>query len=165
MNERWAWAIRYVVVIVVALVLAAALGEMSLFQSTKFGKTGLNAARLVQFLGYGGGLLVFWLLARRAAALIPGQDHWNVVKSITVPIATLVVLACAHAVILLVLGPLMNKSWHQAYDWAFIAAIILSAVWLVAALLTGSSSLAAMFRNLGSPASRQGKGKEPAADR
>lgn len=146
MNEGWIWLLRYVTVIVLALVLAAALGEMDLFKSTRFGKTGLNASRVVQFLGFGGALLVFWLLARRAAALISDQDQrWKLLKSILVPLATLIVVACAHSVTLLILGPLMNKSWVPAYNWTFIALIILSAAWLVAALFTGSSSLAPLF--------------------
>src|SRR5712692_212736 len=146
MNERWSWVVRYVVVIVLAIILGAALGEMELFKTTSFGKTGLNAARLVQFLGYGGALLVLWLLAQRAALLIDGKnDRWNLVKNMLVPLATLIVIACGQAVMLLVLGPFMSKTWHQAYNWVFIAAIILSAAWLVAALFTGSASLTFLF--------------------
>jgi len=146
MKERWVWLLRYAVVIILALVLAAALGEMELFKTTKFGKTGLNAARLVQFLGYGGALTVLWLMARRAAALLPaGDERWNVLKSILVPLATLIVVASGQVVLLLVLGPLMNKAWQQAYNWVAIAAIIAAAMWLVAALFTGSASLAPLF--------------------
>jgi hypothetical protein len=145
MAERWGWLVRYVVVIVLAVVLALALGEMELFKSTRFGRSGLNAARLVQFLGFGGALVVFWLLARRAAALIPADERWNIVKTILVPLATLVVIAAGQAVLLLLLGPPMSKGWHEAYNWTFIAAIILSAGWLVFSLFTGSSSLAPLF--------------------
>lgn len=156
MNERWSWSLRYAVVIVLALVLAAALGEMDLFKTTRFGKTGLNASRVVQFLGYGGALLVFWLMAQRAEALIPGQDErWRLFKSILLPVATLIVVACAHSVVLLILGPLMSKAWVPAYNWAFIAGIILSAVWLVAALFTGSSSLAPLFGGPGKDSSQR----------
>lgn len=157
MNERWMWLVRYAVVIVLALILGAALGEMDLFKTTRFGKTGLNASRIVQFFGYGGALLVFWLLARRAAGLISDQDQrWKLVKSILVPLATLIVVACAHSVLLLILGPLMSKAWLPAYNWTFIALIILSAAWLVAALFTGSSSLAPLFGAAGR-AHRQGR--------
>jgi hypothetical protein len=146
MNERWSWIVRYVVVIAVALVLAAALGEMELFKTTRFGKTGLNAARLVQFLGYGGALLVLWLLAARAATLIPDQDRrWNLLKNILLPLATLIVVASGQAVMLRLLGPLMNRTWQEIYSWVSISAIILSAAWLIAALFTGSSSLAPLF--------------------
>ena len=146
MTERWVWLLRYVVVIVLALVLAAALGEMELFEATKLGKTGLNAARLVQFLSYGGALAVLWFMAQRTAALLPSGDQcWNVLKSILLPLATLIVVASGQAVLLLVLGPLMSKVWQQAYNWVAIGAIIAAAVWLVAALFTGSASLAPLF--------------------
>ena len=146
MNERWSWVVRYLVVIVAALILAAAFGEMALFKTTKFGKTGLTAARLVQFLGYGGALLVLWMLAQRAAELLPGNDpKWNVLKSTLVPLTTLVVVSAGQAVMLLLLGPVMNKTWHQIYNWVSVTAIILSAAWLLGAVLTGSASLAPLF--------------------
>ena len=146
MKERWMWLVRYVVVIILALILAAALGEMELFKTTRFGKTGLNAARLVQFLSYGGALVVLWLMARRAAALLPsGDERWSVLKSILVPLATLIVVASGQAVLLLVLGPPMNKAWQQAYNWVAIVAIIAAAMWLVVALFTGSASLTELF--------------------
>ena len=157
MNERWIWLLRYAVVIVLALILAAALGEMELFKTTRFGKTGLNASRVAQFLGYGGALLVFWLLAQRAATLLSAEDaRWKLVKSILVPLATLIVVACAHSVILLILGPVMSKAGLPAYNWTFIAGIILSAAWLVGALFTGSASLAPLFGGE-SKASRQAR--------
>ena len=146
MKERWIWLLRYAVVIVLALVLASALGEMELFKTTRFGKSGLNAARLVQFLGFGGALAVLWLMARRAATLLPGNDErWSVLKSILLPLATLIVIASGQAVLLYVLGPLMNKAWQHTYNWLAIAAIILSAAWMLAALFTGSASLAPLF--------------------
>jgi hypothetical protein len=145
MSDRWMWLIRYGVVLVLAVILGATLGEMGLFKTTKLTK-GLNAGHVVQFLGYGGALFVFWLLARRIESLLDGKDpRWNPIKSILVPLATLIVVACGQAVLLLVLGPLMNKSWQHSYNLAAIIVIILSVVWLLAALLTGSASLAPLF--------------------
>src|SRR2546423_236089 len=124
MTERWVWLLRYVVVIVLALVLAAALGEMELFKATKLGKTGLNAARLVQFLSYGGALAVLWFMAQRTAALLPsGDQRWNVLKSILLPLATLIVVASGQAVLLFVVGPLMNRGWPQTYNWVALSMI------------------------------------------
>jgi hypothetical protein len=123
---------------------------MDLFKTTRFGKTGLNASKLAQFFGYGGALLVLWLLAQKAATLISNEDErWNVLKSILVPLATLVVIACGHSLLLLVLGPLISKAVLQIYNWVFIAAIIVSAAWLVGALFTGSASLAPLFGSSG----------------
>lgn len=146
MSERWSWTIRYVIVIVAALILAAAFGEMALFKTTRFGKTGLTAARLVQFLGYGGALLVLWMLAQRAAQLLPANDpRFSVLKNTLVPLTTLIVVSAGQAVLLLLLAPVMNKTWHQIYSWVSVTAIILSAAWLLAAVLTGSASLAPLF--------------------
>ncbi len=146
MSERWIWVVRYVVVIILAVILAVTLGEMDLFKTTRLGKTGLNAGRLVQFLGFGGALLVFWLLSQKAALLMDEKDlRWKLIKNILLPLATLIAVASAHAVVLLLLGPFMSKTWHQTYNWIFIGGIILSAAWLLAALLTGSSSLASLF--------------------
>jgi hypothetical protein len=123
-----------------------ALGEMTLFKSARFGKTALNASRLVQFLGYGGALAVLWLAAQRAAVLLPGHDpRWNLMKSILLPATTLVVVAAGQAVALLVLGPLMSRSGHAVYNWISVAAIIAAAAWLLLALFTGSASLAPLL--------------------
>ena len=53
MNERWTWTIRYAVVILIAIVLAAALGATDLFVKTRLIDKGLSASHLVRFLGYG----------------------------------------------------------------------------------------------------------------
>jgi hypothetical protein len=142
MNERWTWVIRYLVVIGAALILAAVLGDMALFKSTKLGKTGLSAARLVQFLGYGGALLVVWMLAKRVAEMLPEDARWNVVKSTLLPLTTLIVVAVGQSVLLRVLAPLMKRQWHQSYNWVSIGLIVVCAAWLLGALLTGSASLA-----------------------
>src|SRR5256885_1735645 len=130
MKERWIWLVRYAVVIVLALVLAAALGEMELFRTTKFGKSGLNAARLVQFLGFGGALAVLWLAARRTAELLPGNDErWNVLKSILLPLATLIVVASGQAGLLFFLRPLLNKAWRPVYNRGASTASVGAAAW------------------------------------
>lgn len=140
MSERWTWVVRYVVVIVLAMILAAVMGDMALFKSTKLGKSGLNAARIVEFLGYGGALAVFWLLAQRAALLLDAKDaRWSTLKAIVLPAATLVVVACGQAVALLLLGPLLGKPGVQIYNWVAVLGIVVSAGWLLAALFMGSS--------------------------
>lgn len=139
MNERWMWVIRYVIVIVLALALAWVLGDMALFKITRFGKTGLTAARLAQLVGYGGALVVFWLLAQRAAALIgPEHGRWLLVKPMILPLATLAVIAMAHPVVRHALGSMMTRSFRQGYNWVFIAALVACAVWLVVAVLGGA---------------------------
>jgi len=139
MNERWMWVMRYVIVIVLALALAWVLGDMALFKITRFGKTGLTAARLAQLLGYGGALVVFWLFAQRAAELIgPEHGRWLLVKPMILPLTTLAVIAMAHPVVLRAFRSMMTRSFRQGYDWVFIAALVACAAWLVVAVLGGA---------------------------
>jgi hypothetical protein len=120
---------------------------MSLFQGTKLGAGRLTAARLVQFLGFGGALAVFWLLCRRAMRLLDENGTGlELAKPLLVPFATVVVVACGHAVGLRVLEPLLNAAWHTAYNWTFIGAIMASAAWLLAAVMTGTSSVSTILR-------------------
>lgn len=142
MSDRWTWVVRYVIVILLAVILAAVLGDMALFKAAKFGKSGLNAARIAQFFGYGGALAVLWLLAQRAATLLDAKDPvWGIVKAILVPLATLVVVACGQATGLLVFGPLLGKAGVQIYNWIAVLAIVVSAAWLLAVLFIGSSPM------------------------
>jgi hypothetical protein len=146
MDNRWAWAVRYIGVIVLAIALGAAFGSMELFKTTKVGKSGLNAARIVEFLSYGGALFIFWTLARHAAGILQRDGgRWKLVGDVLVPLATLIVVASGQAVLLLVVGPFMSRTALGIYNWLFIAAIIASAAWLVAILFTGRSSLTELF--------------------
>ena len=141
MNERWNWLARYAVVIIVALILAAALGSTDLFNKTRLiGKT-LSASHLVRFLGFGGALAVLWLAALRASALIGSQgERWRVIEALVLPLATLIVVASAHPVMLLIVEPLIDKSLRQIFDWTFIAGIVGSAGWLLFAMFNGPAS-------------------------
>lgn len=135
MNESWIWLGRDAAVIFVALVLATALGATDLFSQTRLFADGLSAAHLVRFLGYGGSLVVFWLAARHAMERFRVMgSSWQLAEVMIVPSATLLVVASAHAVFLLILGPLMGKSARVVFDWVFILAIVASAGWLLHAL-------------------------------
>ncbi|HZP91492.1 MAG TPA: zinc ribbon domain-containing protein [Burkholderiales bacterium] len=156
MSENWNWVGRYVSVIVIAGVLAAALGSMELFQATTILNKKLSAAHIVRFLGYGAALAVLWLLAQRAALALGRQGgRWSFLRHLVLPLAMLIVVASAHSVILLVLRPMMDTALRNTYNWLFIAGIIAAAAWLIIALFNQSSPLAEAFT---SAAQRLGSG-------
>jgi hypothetical protein len=65
-KQDWNWVGRYVAVIVVSLILAAAIGSMDLFAKTFVIPGKLSAAHLVRFLGYSTALAALWMLGQRA---------------------------------------------------------------------------------------------------
>ncbi len=146
MNKYWSWAGRYFAVIALALILAAVLGSMDLFQATTVISRKLTAAHIVKFLGYGAALTVFWLLGQRAALTFRAQGgRWGFLEHLVLPAVTLIVVASAHGVLLLVLAPLMDAELRNTYNWMFIAAITGTAGWLVLALFNQSSPLTEAF--------------------
>jgi hypothetical protein len=142
MNEKWGWIVRYAAVIVITLVLALALGSMGLFKSTTIAGERLSAADFVEFLGFGGALAVFWLTALRASRILAEDGgRWSFVHYALVPIATLIVVAGAHSVLLLLLQPFLGTGAGNFYNWVFIIAILAAAGWLLLAVMHQSANL------------------------
>jgi len=150
----WTWIVRYAIACCLALVLAAVLGGSQLFQNARVTPNGPSAADLVRFFGEGAALVLLWLAADRAARSLPedGRER-SVARHALLPLATLVVLALAYPVPLLLLHPVMTDTAMMGYRWLFVLAITAAAVWLVLtvsrdaeALSPALSRLAARFR-------------------
>jgi len=151
MHKDWTWISRYILVIVISLVLGGLIGEFSLFKQTTLGTPKLTASALVQFLGYGGALVLLWLLGRKAAAQFrAAEGKWVFVSYILVPLVTLVVVAGAYSVLLAVLRPFLDAAPRNIYNWIFVLGITLSALWLAVALFHHSEPLLDLFRSEGS---------------
>ncbi len=166
MNQAWGWSVRYVAVIIVVLILAGAIGSMDLFVKTTIFSGKLSAAHLVRFLGYATALAVFWLVGQRATIALQQQGgRWASLQHLILPVVSLVVVASAYAVVLLLLKPFLGASLLNVYNWLFILAIIAAAIWLVMAVLNQSSSLTEAFTSAAGNkvCSACGAGNEPTA--
>jgi hypothetical protein len=132
--RAWYWVVNYVVALVLAVLLAGILGDAPLFKSTMLGDTSLNASRLVQFIGYGASLLLFWLLGLRVAAQIPDAPLLPaVIRRLMIPMVTLVTFSGLYNILLLLGDPFLTKSARQLYDWTFVILIMISAAWVTMA--------------------------------
>lgn len=146
MKQDWTWVGRYVAVIVVALILAAALGSMDLFAKTFVIQGKLSASHLVRFLGYSTALGALWMLGQRATiALQKNGGRWSFMQHLILPVVTLIVVSSANSIALLVLKPMMNATLNNIYNWVFIVGILGCAVWVVMAVLGQSASLTEAF--------------------
>jgi eukaryotic-like serine/threonine-protein kinase len=164
MNQDWSWVGRFVAVIIVALVLAAAIGSMELFTKT-FVITGkLSASHLVRFLGYSTALGALWMLGQKATMVL--QQHksrWSFMQHLILPVVTLIVVSSVNSVALLVLKPMMTPALNNIYNWVFIVAIVACAGWVVMAVLGQSASLTEAFTMAAEKMSGTGKSKLCAA--
>jgi L-cystine uptake protein TcyP (sodium:dicarboxylate symporter family) len=159
-DTGWNWAVRYIALIVIALILAAAIGSMELFAKTSVFGGKLSAAHLVRFLGYGTALAAFWMLGRRSTiALRQRGGRWSFLQHLILPVVTLIVVATTYSVALLVLKPVMDAELHNIYNWLFIIAIIACAGWVLMAVLGQSASLTAAFTSAAEQLGTSGKRK------
>lgn len=159
-NAGWNWVGRYIAVIVIALILAAAIGSMELFIKTSVFGGKLNAAHLVRFLGYGAALGAFWMLGQRSTIAV--QQHggrWSFMQHLILPVVSLIVVSVAYTVALLILSPMMNAALHNIYNWVFIIAILACAVWVVMAVLGQSASLTSALTSAAGRFGSSGKNK------
>ena len=163
-KKDWNWVGRFIAVIVVALILANAIGSMDLFVKTFVIEGKLSAAHLVRFLGYSTALGALWMLGQRATMSL--QQHggrWSFMQHLILPVVTLIVVASTNSVALLIMKPMMNTSLNNIYNWVFIVAILACAVWVVMAVLGQSASLTAAFTSAAERMNISGKSKVCAA--
>ena len=124
------WMMEYGVAIVLTVLFAVILGQIPLFRETAVGK--LHASDLVQFIGYGGALVVAWLGARQLSAEPPDDWKWLMpYRALILPVATLTMVAISYGVLLYVCEPFMSKPGKTIYNWFFIAGIVAASVWLI----------------------------------
>ena len=124
------WVLKYGVTLLLAYLLAMILGQIPLFRETSVGR--LRASDLVQFVGYGGSLVIGWLGAQELSRNSPAEWKWMVpFQGLVVPLATLLAIAMAYGVLLFALDPYMGKLGKAMYNWVFIAAIVADSIWLI----------------------------------
>ena len=142
MAKSWIWIGKYVFVILVALVLGAALGNLGLFKSATLGTPRLTAAALVQFIAYAGALGLFWFLGFRAWEQL--REGGTSAASLAMPflaLVTLIVVASFYGVLLQFVRPFLSSELKPFIDWAFIVGTLASAIWLVWGLFTNSDAV------------------------
>jgi hypothetical protein len=124
------WMMEYGVAMTLAVLFAGVLGYLPLFRETTVGK--LHASDLVQFIGYGGALVIAWFGARQLAAEPPDDWKWVMpYKTMILPVTTLMIVAVAYGVLLYVCNPFLSKAGRGIYNWIFIVGIVSASAWLI----------------------------------
>ncbi|HXV06386.1 MAG TPA: zinc ribbon domain-containing protein [Burkholderiales bacterium] len=143
----WSWIIRYAVVLLVAVLLGTGIAELPVFKQTTLGTPKLPASALARVLGYGGALVIFWMLGQRTAAELRRAGGGAAqLGFLVVPLATLIVLSAGYDIGLTILRPFLGAGYKNAYNWLFVLGISASALWLVVALYQRSEGLVDLLK-------------------
>jgi hypothetical protein len=112
------------------VVSAVILGHLTLFREATIGK--LHASDLVQFIGYGGAIVLAWLGARQLANEPPEDWKWLVpYRAMILPMTTLLIVGLAYQVLLYACEPFLGKGGKDVYNWVFVVGLMACCVWLV----------------------------------
>ena len=124
------WVIEYGVGIILAVLCAMLLGHLPLFREATIGK--LHASDFVQFIGYGGAMVLAWSGARQLAAEPPKDWKWLMpYRALILPVTTLAMVGLAYGVLLYLCEPFLSKSGRAIYNWMFVTGIIAACAWLI----------------------------------
>jgi len=115
---------------ILAVGCAVILGHLSLFREATVGK--LHASDLVQFIGYGGAIVLAWFGARQLSDEPPEDWKWLVpYRVLILPVTTLVIVGLAYQVMLYAWEPFLGKGGKDVYNWVFVVGLIACCVWLI----------------------------------
>lgn len=124
------WMMEYGVAMILAVLCAVILGHLPLFREATMGK--LHASDFVQFIGYGGAIVLAWFGARQLAAEPPEDWKWLMpYRVLILPVTTLVIVGLAYDVLLYACEPFLSKSGKETYNWVFVVALIACCAWLI----------------------------------
>ena len=124
------WVMEYGVAMILAVCCAVILGHLSLFREATVGK--LHASDLVQFIGYGGAIVLAWFGARQLSDEPPEDWKWLVpYRALILPVTTLVIVGLAYQVLLYACEPFLGKGGKDVYNWVFVVGLIACCVWLI----------------------------------
>lgn len=133
------WMMEYGVAMILAVVCAVILGQLSLFREATIGK--LHASDLVQFIGYGGAMVLAWFGARQLSDEPPEDWKWLVpYRALILPVTTLVIVGLSYQVMLYACEPFLGKGGKDVYNWVFVVGLISCCVWLIMTWLQNCAS-------------------------
>ena len=148
--KSWNWVVQYSIAMILAVLLGTLLASFPLFRESALGHTRIRASNLVQFLGYGGALLMFWFAGRRAARqLQEDKKGLATLRYVIMPLVSLIVLSSAYEVLIQVVGPFLGKTGRSTYNWLFIVGLACSALWLTVTWLRHAEPLLEAIRRMG----------------
>ncbi len=150
MGRKWSWAGQYGIAILVAVLLGLSLSKVPLFNQTTLVGNKLTAAQVVEFLGYGGALLLFWLLGRRMGLQLQRDGkELSFLRHVIIPLTTLIVVPASYRVLLPIAGPFLDKTGRMVYNWLFVGGMVSAGLWLIFAGVLRSAALIESFDLLG----------------
>jgi transcriptional regulator with XRE-family HTH domain len=131
-GKPWMWLVQYGITVLLLLMLGSTASTIPLFKDTALAGTQLTASNLVAFIGYGGALLMVWLMGRKAVVqLIRNGSGLAFLRPLGAPFNALFGVSASYKLLLTLVGPSLGKGDRLAYNWIFVSLILAATLWLI----------------------------------
>ncbi len=131
-GKPWMWLVQYGSTVLLLLMLGSTASTIPLFKHTAFAETKLTASNLVAFIGYGGALLMVWLMGRKAVGhLIRDGKGLAFLRPLGAPFNTLLGVSASYELLFTLVGPSLGKADRLTYNWIFVILILAATLWLI----------------------------------
>jgi hypothetical protein len=126
------WLVQYGITVLLLLMLGSTASTIPLFKDTALADTKLAASNLVAFIGYGGALLMTWMMGRKAVVqLVRNASGLAFLRPLGAPFNALLGISASYKLLLTLLGPSLGRADRLAYDWIFVFLILAATLWLI----------------------------------
>ena len=142
MSGSWGWLGQYAIAIVLALALGTILGRVPLFTHTFIGSIGLRTSHIAWYTGYGGALIMLWLLSHRASREIREDgEGLTFLRAILRPMAAVVLVFFGYKLLLSFNSTIFGNTVRPVYHWLYVLGILTAAAWLTFSWLRHAGAL------------------------
>ena len=128
----WAWMVRYGMTILLLLLLGSTAANIPLFKEIALIEAKLDASHLIEFFGYGGALIMVWLMSRKAAVLLDrDRSGLAFLRPMVGPLTALLITSGSYKIALVLMNPFLSKADRLAYNWTCAFLILASTLWVI----------------------------------
>lgn len=156
MTNTAGWALKFLIVTLVALFAGPLLSKLPAAQAFPITLFGLTGAQTIRLVIEETGLVILCILSIRAFRLMPDNGKgFSFVRRLVLPVTCLFVLIATDKTLRVVGWSLIDRFGPQRYTRVYTAGLMLSGIWISAAWLLNLDALHRFFARSPEPARRK----------
>jgi len=146
MSKSWTWIIPYICAILATLLAGPLLSNLPVTQSVSIPYVPLSGPHAIRLFANLLALTILWVLAFTASQKIPDNGRGlGFLRSLVLPLTTLVVMLFAHKVFKTIGLPLIEQIGPSRFAMGYAIGLLGSALWLTAIWVLNQHSLRVAF--------------------
>ncbi|HJU06627.1 MAG TPA: serine/threonine-protein kinase [Nitrospiraceae bacterium] len=142
MSESWSRLSHYAMAILFTLLIGSTASYLPALKNISIGVHGLRASHMASFIGYGGSLMLLWLLSHRASQPMPDDGGaLAFLRAILKPSATVIIVLAGYKLLVHIDASATGTHGRPFYNSAYAVGLVSCTAWLTVAWLRHAGDL------------------------